>query len=77
MKFSLVNVSNDNGEVVDGVWMQNHVGSLESATQRARDTEAVNSSHGGITVAVVDDLGYALPNYSTRMGLKRLDVPKN
>ena len=72
MQFSLVAVmaENSNG-IITGVWLQNHVGTLESAARRARATELANGNR--IQIAVVEDLNYSSPNYSDRTGLKRLD----
>lgn len=71
--YSLINVSKNNGEYVDGVWMQDCSGAtLEHATKRARDTETVNGEK--ITVAVIDSISSGAPDYSIRRGLKRLDV---
>lgn len=70
MKFSLVNVFEEKDGLVNGVWIQDHTGTLESATKAARDTERANSNR--ITVAVVDDLNYSYPNYYFRTGLARL-----
>lgn len=71
MKFSLVQVYKDNGNTVDGVWLQDHIGTVESAEQAARDTEAANS--GRISVAVVEDLSsIVLPTYELMKGLKRI-----
>lgn len=72
MKYSLINVSREYDGMVDGVWLQNHTGTIESASEIARATERANSNK--ITVAVVDDLGYSEPNYSFRTALKRLDI---
>ena len=71
MKFSLVQVYKDNGNTVDVVWLQDHIGTVESAEQAARDTEAANS--GRISVAVVEDLSsIVLPTYELMKGLKRI-----
>ena len=71
MKFSLVQVYKDNGNTVDGVWLQDHIGMIETAEQAARDTEAANS--GRISVAVVEDLSsIVLPTYELMKGLKRI-----
>ena len=67
MKFSLVNVGRQRGNLVEGSWVQNHIGTLESATERARQTEAANGNH--IIVAVTEEWvsvtpmldGYCLP----------------
>ena len=71
MRYSLINVSYEENGNVDGVWIQNHTGTLETAIKAARDTEKANSNR--IKVAVDDDLYYSTPNYSFRKGLKRLD----
>ena len=70
MRFSLINVDQEYDGMVDGVWIQNHTGTLESATQKARETEQANSNR--ITVAVVEALSYT-PDHSWKKGLKRLD----
>ena len=70
MKFSLINVSREYDGMVDGVWLQDHTGTIESATEKARATERANSNR--ITVAVVEKLSYT-PDYSLRKELKRLD----
>jgi hypothetical protein len=36
MKFSLINVEKEKDGFVDGVWMQDHVGTLATATEKAR-----------------------------------------
>lgn len=71
MRYSLVNVFNEKDGFVDGVWMQHHTGTLETAIERARATEKVNSNQ--ITVAVVEELSNTMPDYSNRFKLKRLD----
>jgi len=53
-RFSLVNVHKQTGNLVTGSWIQNHVGTLESARKVADETEALNSHH--VPVAVVDQL---------------------
>ena len=71
MKYSLINVVREYEGMVDGVWMQDHIGTIESASEAARATERANSNR--ITVAVVEDLGLSCPDYSYRTSLKRLD----
>ena len=61
--------------MVDGVWLQDHTGTIDSAAEAARATEHANGDR--ISVAVVDDLGYSEPDYSFRTALKRLDVALN
>lgn len=70
MKYSLINVHHEENNLVDGVWIQDHTGTLESAKHVANDTEVTNSYR--IKVAVVGDLSYSSPDYSLRKGLKRL-----
>ena len=54
MKFSLINVQEQSGPLVSGSWLQDHVGTLASAREAARATEAANGNK--ITVAVVAEL---------------------
>jgi hypothetical protein len=54
VKFSLINVSQQDGDKVAGRWIQDHIGDLASASACARQTEAANSNR--ITVAVVEEL---------------------
>lgn len=54
MRYSLINVSNEQNGFVDGNWIQDFNGSFEKACEFARETEKVNSNR--ITVAVVDEL---------------------
>ena len=69
--FSLVNIESEKDGIVNGTWIQNHIGTLETASKAARDIEIANSNR--IKVAVVEDLGYSYPNYCLRSGLKRLN----
>lgn len=71
MKFSLINVDRQLNKFVDGVWMQDYVGDLQTAIKKARDTEKTNNNR--IVVAVVEDLNIPAPNYFLRKNLKRLD----
>jgi len=71
MKFSLINVDKQSGEFVDGVWIQDHIGTLETAVKKAKDTEKTNGNR--IIVAVVEDLNVLTQNYCLRENLKRLD----
>lgn len=60
MKFSLVNVilKHDDGKI-SGFWIQNHVGTLESAKIVAKSIEAANSNR--IEVAVVEEIPSSYP----------------
>jgi len=71
MKFSLINVDKQSSEFINGVWMQDHIGTLETASKKARDIEKVNLNR--IIVAVVKDLNVSTPNYCLLRNLKRLD----
>lgn len=75
MRYSLVNVDEVNSEMVSGVWIQDHIGTLESAIENAIATEQANGNH--ITVAVVEDLGLCMPDYNYRTDMKRLDAGRN
>lgn len=69
MKFSLISVSKQVGAKVTGNWLQNHVGTLETATARAIEYE--NSQP--ITVAVVDEVPSPVPMLTLWEDRQRLD----
>lgn len=71
MRFSLLNIVHDQGTIVNGVWIEDHFGSLESATKRARATERVNGNR--ISVAVVEAISSVTPNYNMIFNQQRLD----
>ena len=59
MTFSLVTVHRTNPDgTIDGAWLQDHVGTLDSAKQRALDTSAQNSN---TPIAVVSSVGWCGP----------------
>jgi hypothetical protein len=72
MKFSLINIIESAGALISGYWVQNHVGTLASAIEAARATEAANSNK--ITIAVVAELSSTTPALSYWRDLPRLDV---
>lgn len=72
MKFSLINIIEQSGNQVSGSWIQDHIGTLASATARARELEAVNSNK--ITVAVVAELSSTTPALGFYTNLTRLDI---
>jgi hypothetical protein len=72
MKFSIINVAEQSGAHISGYWVQNHIGSLASACEAARATEAANSNK--ITVAVVAELSSTTPALGFYTNLRRLDV---
>ncbi len=71
MKFSLVTVSQRTGDTFSGYWIQNHVGTLETATARARHVEGVNSR--AITIGVVEEVASVVPMLDYHTNLRRLD----
>lgn len=70
MRFTLIGVDRQKGGFVDGTWIQNFTGTLEEATQWARDTEEANSNR--ISVAVIEDMYYT--PFQNVCGAKRLDL---
>jgi len=59
MRFSLINVHKRSGSLVSGSWHQDHIGSLATATARARELETANGNK--IDVAVVEELSSTTP----------------
>lgn len=72
MTYSLINVFRERDGFVDGNWIQDFVGTLEEATQCARDTEKANG--GRISVAVVEGIYDSPGILASKYGLLRLDV---
>ena len=72
MRYSLINVSKQRGEIVEGIWLQNCTGDLHEAVKCARDTEKANSRR--ITVAVVEEINGTTLIGVYRKGMKRLDI---
>ncbi|TCI99588.1 hypothetical protein [Cytobacillus praedii] len=70
MKFSLIQIYNEVDGFVNGVWLQDHTGNLNSAIRKANETEKANSNR--IKVAVVERIGGSAPNYCLLTNLKRL-----
>lgn len=70
MKFSLVTVSEQTGDTFSGYWVQNHVGTIETAAAKARRTEEVNGHK--ITVAVVAEVASVVPMLDRHERLTRL-----
>ena len=68
MKYMLVNVCSENDGRVSGNWIENHVGTIESAREKANKTEAANGHR--ITVAVVGEV--CCTGHSYHIGLIRL-----
>lgn len=59
--FSLIGVDrlNDDHTRASGNWIQNHIGTLETALEVARQTNAVNRN--ALTIAVVDEVPSPVP----------------
>jgi len=74
MKFSLINVDKEANGSVDGVWLQDHTGTLESAMTAALATKKANTNR--IDVAVIDKVSSSVPNYDLLTNRKRLDLLK-
>lgn len=72
MKFSLIVVDKTrNDGHVDGSWVQDHIGTLESAIQAAIDTELANGNK--IDIAVVHQIDHDVHGDPSRIDLARLD----
>lgn len=72
MHYSLINVQESTGSLVSGSWLQDHIGTLATASAAARATEATNGHK--ITVAVVAELPSSVPALSYWSALTRLDT---
>lgn len=73
MKYSLMTIINESDSLIDGVWMQDHTGTLETAIEKARKTEIANGNR--IKVAVVEYLNCPTPNYCLK-GVKGEEAQK-
>lgn len=76
-KFSIIQVTKEENGEVEGYWTQDHVGTLDSATKVAIDTEAANSNKQDY--AVVSDIGGTtrrLEGNLTHLNMKRLDTKR-
>lgn len=54
MKFSLMLVYKDHGNTIDGNWIQDHIGVLGTAIQKAKDIKDANSNR--INIAIVEEI---------------------
>lgn len=59
--FSLVTVSTEHADTIEGNWLQDHFGTMETARERAKATSDVNS---GARIAVVEQLTGPVPGLS-------------
>lgn len=56
MSYSLLAVHRVHADgTVDGAWLQDHVGTLQSALEKTKNTSALNS---GLQIAVVEKIGF-------------------
>jgi len=69
-KFSLMTVSKENDEGVTGYWIQDHIGTIESATTLANATSKINSNQ---KIAVVEPINSTTPILGYYKNLKRLN----
>ena len=72
VNYTLVNVDHEENGFVSGNWIQDFAGTLEEATQMARETERVNNNR--ITVAVVENMYFS--QFQRIYKAKRLDKQK-
>jgi hypothetical protein len=70
-KFSLINVTQDNFGYVSGYWIQDHIGTLESANALKIATNAVNSNK--LDIAIIEQVNSVTPMLGFFTGKKRLD----
>jgi hypothetical protein len=61
MKFSLIVVAERNGNRVNGNWVQNHIGDMESATKLLRDYSEFSPKS---TYVIVKELSSCVPGLS-------------
>ena len=69
-KFSLINVIKEHDGLVDGGWLQNHIGTLETAQEKARRTNEVNGNK--LDIAIVAEVHTPVPGSCHHYNLKRL-----
>jgi len=70
MKFSLINVIAEDGDKVSGYWVQDHVGTIDSANQLLLDSNAVNGNK--LNLAIVDALNSCIPLLGYWSNLRRV-----
>lgn len=59
MKFSLINVVETNGNKIGGYWLQNHIGTIDSAKELAKEINKVNSNR--LNIEIVYELPHTNP----------------
>lgn len=70
MKFSLINITKEKEDLISGYWIQDHIGTIESAKIAAIRTMEVNSNK--INIGIVDQLNMSIPILEYFTDLKRL-----
>lgn len=69
-KFSLIIVTKEKDREIEGYWIQDHIGTLETATTLANETSKLNH---GQNIAVVDQIRSTTPALSYFKYLERLN----
>jgi hypothetical protein len=69
--YSLIQIQQETNGFIDGVWIQDHTGTLDTAIKTAKETERVNGNK--IKIAVVEKINGSSPNYCLLTNLKRLE----
>lgn len=70
-KFSIINVDKSEGSKVSGNWVQDHLGTLESALEKARKINAANSDR--LDLAIVKRVEGTTPMLEYFTNLTRLN----
>jgi len=70
MKFSLIIINKEVDGIVAGHWIQDHIGTIETATNLANETSELNR---GQNIAVVEQINSTTPMLNHWEHLKRLN----
>jgi hypothetical protein len=70
MKYSLINIYGTESGKVWGSWLQDHMGTLKSAKEAARETEIANG--GKINIAIVEAVSSPVAALEIYHGLENL-----
>lgn len=70
MKYSLINVTAESDGIISGYWLQNVIGTMETAVDRAK--ALVEANAGRIRVAIVQELPTSTPGLSKHFNLHPL-----
>lgn len=74
MKFSIINVTQEKNGKIDGYWLQDHIGTLESAKRKAAEISAANEYK--LDIAITAEIPYQDPANYLR-NLVRLNTPSD